>query len=417
MLAAATVACATGAAGAIATASSVAPVAAAARHTIKRNKPGRHGGHGSVLTCRRLRAEERHESKRAERRESRAYQRAERRLAKRCAVATEPAGAAGIHKIKHIVIIVQENRSFDAYFGTYPGADGIPGLAGNAGKLPCVPDPAAGHCEKPYHDTNLTNAGGPHLNADAEADVDGGRMDGFIKSVESSSSFDTDKAACLSNTEQPKCVDVMGYHTAHEIPDYWAYAKNYVLQDHMFEPVISWSLPSHLYMVSAWMAQCANPTDAMSCHQNNLNYPDADGALGQVNGEAGAGPSILDPADADDPQSSTQTPDYGWTDITYLLYKHHISWHYYIDQGTEPDCADGQMTCPAQAQAVSTPEIWNPLTDFVTVHQDHQVSDIVDGNQLYADIHAGRLPAVSWVIPSGDDSEHPPGQPVRRRRR
>ncbi len=103
------------------------------------------------------------------------------------------------------------------------------------------------------------------------------------------------------------------------------------------------------------------------------------------------------------------TPDYGWTDITYLLYRHHISWRYYVDQGTEPDCADGQMTCTPQAQLVSTPEIWNPLPDFVTVHQDHQVGNIVGGNQLYADTHAGRLPAVSWVIPSGDDSEHPPG--------
>ena len=317
-------------------------------------------------------------------------------------------GPQGIHKIRHIVIIMQENRSFDAYFGTYPRADGIPGLAGHPGKLPCVPDPSAGHCQQPYHDPSLTNAGGPHLNEDAVADADGGKMDGFIKSVEQSTSFDTDKAACVTNTMAPGCVDVMGYHDEREIPHYWAYARNFVLQDHMFEPVISWSLPSHLYMVSAWMAQCAQPTDPSSCHQNNLDYPDAD-VVGQANGTLGAGPSILDPADADDQQSSTVPPDYGWTDITYLLFRHHISWRYYIDQGTEPDCANGQVSCPSQPQTVSTPEIWNPLRDFVTVHQDNQVGNIVDGNQLYADIHAGRLPAVSWVIPSGDDSEHPPG--------
>ena len=51
---------------------------------------------------------------------------------------------AGIHKIRHIVIIMQENRSFDSYFGTFPGADGIPGLAGNGGRLPCLPDPRRG---------------------------------------------------------------------------------------------------------------------------------------------------------------------------------------------------------------------------------------------------------------------------------
>ena len=51
---------------------------------------------------------------------------------------------AGIHKIKHVVIIMQENRSFDSYFGTYPGADGIPGLAGHPGTVPCIPDPNVG---------------------------------------------------------------------------------------------------------------------------------------------------------------------------------------------------------------------------------------------------------------------------------
>src|SRR5690348_15621210 len=46
----------------------------------------------------------------------------------------------GIHKIRHVVIIMQENRSFDNYFGTYRGAVGIPGLAGHHGKVPCLPD-------------------------------------------------------------------------------------------------------------------------------------------------------------------------------------------------------------------------------------------------------------------------------------
>src|SRR5579859_4248746 len=47
---------------------------------------------------------------------------------------------ADIHLIKHVVVIMQENRSFDSYFGTYPGADGIPMQHG----VPtvCVPDPS-----------------------------------------------------------------------------------------------------------------------------------------------------------------------------------------------------------------------------------------------------------------------------------
>ena len=53
------------------------------------------------------------------------------------------AATSGIGKIRHVVIIMQENRSFDSYFGTYPGADGIPGLAGNPGTVPCVPNPVS----------------------------------------------------------------------------------------------------------------------------------------------------------------------------------------------------------------------------------------------------------------------------------
>src|SRR5947209_2127834 len=99
----------------------------------------------------------------------------------------------GIHKIKHIVVIMQENRSFDQYFGTFPGADGIPGLAGHPGKVPCIPDPNAHRCDKPYHDSNLTNAGGPHYQNSAIDDIDHGKMDGFVKTVEKVGDLDTDR--------------------------------------------------------------------------------------------------------------------------------------------------------------------------------------------------------------------------------
>ncbi len=85
--------------------------------------------------------------------------------------------AAGIHKIKHVIIIEQENRSFDSYFGTYPGADGIP--MSNGKPSVCVPMPSGG-CQEPYHDTADVNGGGPHGERNAKLDVDGGKMDGFI---------------------------------------------------------------------------------------------------------------------------------------------------------------------------------------------------------------------------------------------
>ena len=66
--------------------------------------------------------------------------------------------------------------------------------------------------------------------------------------------------------------DVMGYHTRSDIPNYWSYADNFVLQDHMFEPNASWSLPEHLFQVSEWSALCTQHDNPSSC-QNALQAP------------------------------------------------------------------------------------------------------------------------------------------------
>ena len=160
--------------------------------------------------------------------------------------AAQASGAAGtgietgISKIKHVVVIMQENRSFDSYFGTFPGADGIP--MSNGSPTVCVPDPAKGSCDKPFHDPADVNSGGPHGAANATADIDGGKMDGFVAQAEQA------KKKCAPNA--PSCAagtttDVMGYKTGADIPNYWAYAKDFVLDDHLFESNASWSLPSH----------------------------------------------------------------------------------------------------------------------------------------------------------------------------
>jgi phospholipase C len=157
--------------------------------------------------------------------------------------------SAGIHKIKHIVIVMQENRSFDNYFGTYPGADGIP--MRNGVPTVCVPDPRTAACVKPYHDARDRDRGGPHAAADAIRDIDGNKMDGFIESVTHAQNgcitFGTPICVPTGPTNEP---DVVGYHDAREIPNYWTYARNFVLQDRMFQPNATWSLPAHLFIVS-----------------------------------------------------------------------------------------------------------------------------------------------------------------------
>lgn len=187
-----------------------------------------------------------------------------------------PTSLAGIHKIQHVIVVMQENRSFDSYFGTYPGADGLPATEGQF--TVCIPDPATGSCVKPYHDPSDVNYGGPHGASNASADVNGGRMDGFIAEA-----LKGQKTVCAT-PDDPRCggngrsggSDVMGYHDAREIPNYWAYAQNYVLQDHMYEPNASWSLPEHLFMVSEWSATCSRIDDPQSC-VNELQSPQQTG--------------------------------------------------------------------------------------------------------------------------------------------
>ena len=280
-------------------------------------------------------------------------------------------------KIKHVVVIMQENRSFDEYFGTYPGADGIP--MQNGVPTVCVPDPQTNACIKPYYNPKDINSGGPHGAAAATADIDGGKMDGFV------AQFRTAAKAC-KNPDAPGCVkgqtpDVMGWHDARQIPNYWTYAENFVLQDKIFEPNASWSLPAHLFMVSAWSAYCKTPGDPDSC-VNAL-----DGPPGGLN---------------------TLHNDYAWTDLTYLLYKSGVSWGYYLSAGSEPDCEDDAMLCTLKPQAVNVPGIWNPLPAFDTVKQDNQLNHIQAVDNFLAAAKNGTLPAVSWIVPDQTVSEHPP---------
>jgi phospholipase C len=292
----------------------------------------------------------------------------------------------GIHNIQHVIVIMQENRSFDQYFGTYPGANGIP-----AGV--CEPDPLNGGCVAPFHDSSDKNYGGPHGVGAFMADLDGGRMDGFVGQAEKGSKCKSTEPGCSPCTEQgssAKCVDAMGYHDAREIPNYWAYAQNFVLQDDMYEPNSSWSWPEHLFQVSAWSATCANWSDPMSC-------------MSAIEG----------------PASPEQKPDpYGpggkllpWTDITYLLHKYGVSWAYYVFEGNEPDCeSDEAVECAPMPQGPRTPGIWNPLVDFMDVKEDGQLGNVQTLKNFYTAVRTPSecgLPNVSWIDPNGVVSEHP----------
>jgi phospholipase C len=288
-----------------------------------------------------------------------------------------------------VVVIMEENRSFDSFFGTYPHAAGIP--MKNGVPTVCVPN-GVGRCVRPFLEpSGAVDSGGAHGPLAGKKDVDGGRMDGFIRV--------TDRALireCRRHRHGAACAhlrrpNVMSYHDGAQIPNYWAYARDFVLQDHMFEPNWGWSLPAHLWLVSGWAAQCRNPYRASTC-TGNLDTTDG----------GPAAPLRRYP----------HGPLYGWTDLTYLLHKHRIAWASYVERGAAPDCLAGPVRCYVRLKGSKTPKMWNPLPDFTDVRQDHERPASQEPlSDFYAAAADGTLPNVSWVTPDWADSNHP-GAPI-----
>jgi phospholipase C len=155
----------------------------------------------------------------------------------------------------------------------------------------------------------------------------------------------------------------------------------------MFQPNTSASLAQHLFMVSEWSARCRRRNVAMSC-VNALENP------------------LAPPRTPQNP--TRRVPSYAWTDLTYLLHKHHVSWRYYVFSGAQPDCEEDEMICSSVPQNAKTPGIWNPLPWFTTVHKNRQLRNIVSMKYFFRAARRGKLPAVSWLVPSDAVSDHPP---------
>jgi phospholipase C len=276
---------------------------------------------------------------------------------------------------------MQENRSFDQYFGTFPGANGIPANV-------CIPlnpkIPGLG-CVKPFHDVRDINAGGNHNAIAAQIDLDDGirtdKMDGFlVEQTTANFKCPRNDPGCAGIRDGAARHDAVGYHTADEIPNYWSYAENFVLQDQLYESVRSQSWPSHLYLTSEWAAKCTDYTKASTCTtQPEANKPIA----GQI----------------------------PWVNLFQLLDTHNVSWKYYLGEGLEPDCEDGEMTCDPQVQAPAVASIWNPPPFFAWVQAKglaYLKAHNVSVNHFVWDVQHRHLPQVSWIVPSSAYSEHPP---------
>ncbi len=135
--------------------------------------------------------------------------------------------------IKHFIVLMQENHTFDNYFGTYPGAEGIPSGI-------CMPvDPtnkAKTDCVKPYHIGDRPIDDLDHSLGTFDAQYNDGKMDGFVYAV---------------NQRNQNGALTMGYYDGRDLPYYWNLADEYVLFDHFFSSDHGGSFANHMFWVTA----------------------------------------------------------------------------------------------------------------------------------------------------------------------
>jgi phospholipase C len=155
---------------------------------------------------------------------------------------TVTAPANGLANLKHIIFFLQENRSFDSYFGMLGPYKASEGLANNVDGLnlnTTLPN-TQGQPVHPFHyQTVCTENLSPAWN-ESHADVDGGLMDGFMRTSTS-----------VSSTIDPTGTRAMGYYDQSDLPYYYEAAARFATSDRFFSPALTNTVPNRLYMFTA----------------------------------------------------------------------------------------------------------------------------------------------------------------------
>ncbi len=254
----------------------------------------------------------------------------------------------GLRKIKHIVFIVKENRTFDNYFGTFVGADGATTGRIHTGQV----IPLGQAPDRTPHDIDHS------FQAAVEA-MDGGKMDKF--DLIGGGNKNGDLLAFTQYKED-------------DLPNYFAYARNFVLADHFFSSLTGPSFPNHLYTVGA---QSGGAINNPSKSQGRWGCDSPKDSLVQ----------IMD----DDGDIRSQYPCFNFETLADRLRKAGISWKYYA---------------PKQGESGY---IWSALDAIRHIRLTHLwEKHVVPTAQFAEDARNGELPAVSWVVMKGEVSEHPP---------
>jgi phospholipase C len=270
------------------------------------------------------------------------------------------------HPIKHVVFIVKENRTYDNYFARYPRGEGTKfGYTSDGRKVrltiaPDVQEPDLGHSF-----------------LDGVTVINGGKMNGFNE---------------ILNGE-----DLSGYNsfTRKGMPNYWAYADNFVLGDHHFTSMYGPTFPEHLYTVGG---QANNVVGNKLQATNPGGYCDDAGETVYkfVKMSKREKNTVMR---AEDRVNHGRIGDF-WEEVQACfdfeviqdqLDQEEISWHYYADSGS-----------------------WmNALLAIKHMrYSEHWGRDITPEERFITDIKNNNLDEVSWVVPGPGVNEHPGGPSV-----
>jgi len=259
--------------------------------------------------------------------------------------------AAEIHAhISHIVIVVQENRSVDNFFMGLPGADTVQrGMTPNG--------------EVALHPVDLAfPVDIDHQHRAFVAEYDDGKMDGWTRAVTLPRQAPTFPYA---------------YVPEREIRPYWEMAQRWTFGDRMFQSNTGPSFPAHLYLISGEAAFAANNPNKIETSQFAWGCdspPDATVSVIDRDGQEVPGPF----------------PCYNFRTLADVMDERGVSWRYYA---------------PGIHQLGF---IWSAFDAIRHIRYGAGWSNVVSPEtRVIADARAGNLPAVSWVVPSARNSDHP----------
>lgn len=258
------------------------------------------------------------------------------------------AGLPGIGKIDHVVFIIKENRSFDHYFGRYPGVDGA-----TSGRL------ASGEVAPLREASDQVWPDIAHASDASYMAYDRGRMDAFDQ---------------LAGAVTLGVDDAYTQMSARDIPAYWAYAHHFTLDDHFFSTVMGPTFPNHLVTIAAQSG-------------NVVSNPQLSGGRWGCDSLAGSFVLTKDPGG----RAGAAAPCFDFATLADRLNARHIGWRYYAPPIGRPGY------------------IFSTFDSIRHVRfGDQWATNVVPWTRFQADVTRGHLAAVTWLVTDTAESEHPP---------